>query len=283
MVYFEIDANKCIKCSTCIEVCPSIVLTLGDNSSQVSRPEYCISCGHCAAVCPQDAVIPIENKGNRAFSIQPIPRDLPGDQALFQKKRSIRKYKPDTLDQHTIKELIQYAEKAPSAHNFRNREYLVVLDKEKIDEMEKLVAKTYKSLIRRLNPLMIKIISLFSKALAHELKEMVPGFKLLVKKVSEGESPIFRHAPCVIFIIAPKGGSNSKDDCTAAQHYMMLYGQTRGIGSCIIGYAQYAHKPLERYLGIPGNKQIFAISVYGYPTYQYKKTVLRNEPPIIWK
>lgn len=87
----------------------------------------------------------------------------------------------------------------------------------------------------------------------------------------------------MIFIAAPKNYDQSRDDCVAAQNYMMLFAQSLGIGSCIIGYAQYAHKKLARYLKIPKDKQIFAVSIFGYPRLSYKKVVRYREPSITWK
>ncbi|MCP4156469.1 MAG: hypothetical protein GY757_52635 [bacterium] len=105
----------------------------------------------------------------------------------------------------------------------------------------------------------------------------------MVIKNAAGKSHIFRDAPCVVVIAAPKGYDQSRDDCVAAQNYMMLYGQTESIGSCIIGYAQYAHKKLAKYLGIPKDTQIYAVSIFGKPIYTYKKSLLHKAPIITWK
>ena len=118
--------------------------------------------------------------------------------------------------------------------------------------------------------------------MARESAEFVIDFKNLVRKTSEGKSHIFRGAPCVVFLVAPKNYDQSRDDCVAAQHYMMLYAQSLGIGSCIIGYAQYAHKKLERYLKIPKDKRIFAVTIFGYPQYRYRKTIQYHPPSITW-
>ncbi|MCP4146817.1 MAG: hypothetical protein GY757_03610 [bacterium] len=119
--------------------------------------------------------------------------------------------------------------------------------------------------------------------MAEEMVEFVIDFKQMVKKNSAGESHIFRDAPCVVVIAAPKGYDQSRDDYVAAQNYMMLYGQTENIGSCIIGYAQYAHKKLAKYLNIQKDTQIYAVTIFGKPVYKYKKSLIHKEPTIAWK
>jgi len=282
MIRFEIDENNCTGCKKCIAVCPEGVLELKEKKAKVIHPGLCVSCGHCAAICPAEAILPLAGRSNRSFITRPVQDHIPATEALLHKKRSIRKYKPQPIQGEEIHMLIEYGEKAPSGHNFRQREYLVVTDREKINEMERVVAKTYKILARLVRPFMIKIISLFSKTLGKELTELLPEFKLLVKSSAAGESPVFRGAPCVIITLAPSMGTNSEHDCLAAQHYMMLYGETRGLGSCIIGYAQYAHKALEKLLKVPKDKRIYTVSIFGYPQFSYPKSIYRNPPKTTW-
>ncbi|MCP4157667.1 MAG: 4Fe-4S dicluster domain-containing protein, partial [bacterium] len=49
MTYIEIKAEKCTKCKSCIEVCPTGILEMGSESVKETAVERCISCGHCAA------------------------------------------------------------------------------------------------------------------------------------------------------------------------------------------------------------------------------------------
>lgn len=256
---------------------------MGRDSAEMAHPERCVSCGHCAAICPVDAIASSKTNTRAPFTVAEIPPGLPPEQALFLQKRSTRIFKPGKPGNETIETLVQYAEKAPSSHNLRQREYIIVTDPDKIRQMEEIVVKVYRSLLRILKPAVIKFLGFFSKRLGQELEEFAIDFKHMVAKTSEGGSHIFRGAPCVVFIAAPKGYDQARDDCVAAQHYMMLYAQTLGISSCIIGYAQYAHKKLERYLNITGGKQIYAVTIFGYPGYSYRKTIRHQSPSITWK
>jgi ferredoxin len=278
----KIDSRRCTRCNSCIDVCPGDILEMGNESVLVAHPERCVSCGHCAAICPVEA-ISCEKENTRApFTIDDIPNDLPPDQALFLKKRSTRKFKSDIPDKEILKSMILYAEKAPSSHNFRRRQYIMVTDADKIREMEEIVVKVYRSLLSIMKPWVIKLIKLFSKQMGQELEELSHDFRLMVEKHTRGGQHAFRGAPCVCLIAAPGGYDQSRDDCVAAQHYMMLYAETRGISSCIIGFAQYAHKKLEKYLNITSGNRIYTVSIFGYARHKYTKTVNHRYPSVTW-
>lgn len=282
MHYIEIDTERCISCGICVETCPSDALEMEQESPPASLTELCISCGHCAAVCPEGAISSSDTNSRAPFGLSEISTTLPPEHLLFHRKRSCRKFTNKELDRDAIKTMIQYAEKAPSSHNFRQREYVVITNAEVIKQMEEIVVKVYRPLAKLLKPPLLKTIKLFSKPLAQQTEEFSNTFKNLVAKYDQGEFPVFRGAPCVILIMAPKNYDQSRDDCVAAQNYMMLFAQSLGIGSCICGYAQYAHKKLARYLKIPADKQIFAISFFGYPRVNYLKTIRYNDASINW-
>lgn len=280
--YIEIHQKRCIRCGKCETACPSDVLEMGEESALASYPALCISCGHCAATCPEGAITCNPQNSRAPFTIEDIPGDLPPEHLLFYQKRSVRNFKAEKLPNDVIKTMIQYAEKAPSSHNYRAREYMVVTDEEKIRQMEKIVIDVYRPLVKILNPAVINLTRLFSKTVADQSRDFAASFKNLLVQRAAGEFPVFRNAPCVIMIAAPKAYDQSRDDCVAAQNYMMLYAQTIGIGSCISGYGQYAHKKLARYFKLSKDKQICAISFFGYPKAGLPRAINFTEPAVLW-
>lgn len=288
-MYITIDEDRCTICGKCVRACPADVLEIWDETSKVMRPDLCTSCGHCAAICPEDAIECADAPANRRFSVQEpgrpyTPSEWRGElQSLLRNKRSMRKLKRDPLPSEVIRDLIYYGEKAPSAKNFRERRYYVITNRNEIDTLEEQVVHSFKRLIGVLNPITLGMVSLASKDAKEALVELKAGFINIQEQLAEGNKPVFRNAPCIICIAAPSKSSQGKDDCVAAQHYMMLYGEILGLGSCIIGYAQHSHKILEKHLGVPKDFSIYAVSIFGYPKLSYPKEIIRTVPEIVWK
>ncbi len=47
--------DSCVKCRTCVDVCPVDAFREGD-SMLVIDPEECIDCGVCISECPEEAI-----------------------------------------------------------------------------------------------------------------------------------------------------------------------------------------------------------------------------------
>ena len=282
MEYIVIDKKKCIRCLRCIDECPAFVLSPADSSAEVVNPELCISCGHCAAICPEGAVESSEQNTKHPFTVTVIPENLPADTLLFHRKRSVRAFRNERIDRRKIEKLVEYAEKAPSSHNLRNRRYIVITSDDDIARIRDKVVGTYRNLLVLLNPVALKLIHLLNKATYKELSELTLSFRNMIEKHRKGIDTIFRGSSCIVCIAAPHGSTHSKDDCIAAQQYMMLYGKTIDIDSFIVGFAQYTHKKLEKHLAVERGFSIFAVSAFGLARHRYENEVAYLEPQIKW-
>lgn len=281
----RIDDERCVRCGLCVKVCPAGVIVPGEEGDPpaAARPDACILCGHCVAVCPHDAIehnrmapetfVPAEGAGAGADEVE----------AVLASKRSVRHFEAAGPERGEIERLLRAAEMAPSAHNGRQRGYVVVSDKAKINELEQRVADYYARLVFWLNPVGRAVISVFAPRLGRGLREVVPHLRGLVRRAREGKSPVFRGAPCVICIHAPKADPLSRDDCIGAQHYIMLQAHAMGLGTCIIGYATVAHKAVERCLGLPRENRAFAVTVVGRRAVRYSKGIARGMPDAAWQ
>jgi len=52
----EVDAEKCVGCGECVEICPVEVYELKDEKSVVAKEEECLGCESCVEVCEQKAI-----------------------------------------------------------------------------------------------------------------------------------------------------------------------------------------------------------------------------------
>ncbi|MCC7491722.1 MAG: 4Fe-4S binding protein [Fimbriimonadaceae bacterium] len=50
-----IDADLCLSCGACADVCPEESITEGDGH-YVIDPEQCSDCGACESECPEEAI-----------------------------------------------------------------------------------------------------------------------------------------------------------------------------------------------------------------------------------
>lgn len=52
-----VDADKCVGCEECVDVCPVEVFEMKNGKSVVVNGEECLGCESCVEVCEADAVV----------------------------------------------------------------------------------------------------------------------------------------------------------------------------------------------------------------------------------
>ena len=275
MPKISINTGICTKCNLCVEVCPKKIFNLVNKSfPEIKNEETCIECGHCLAICPANAVeypsikkAEVIGKANKSLlNINPVLASI----------RSVRKFKDINIEENIINDLINTASLAPAASNARHVEFLIINNKTVMRDMEKLVIRHFKNLLKKMNPFVKAIIYLFSRDYYHYIKQTRPSIVSLVEQYENGKAPIFRDPPHVIIIYAPKVNPMSKDNCDGQMHYFRLAAHAKGLGSCVIGYAMNSHKALEKYLKIGKKNKIFGVLTFGYPKYNYSKMIFRK-------
>ena len=50
------EAEKCIGCEKCVEICPHEVFAINGEITQIINRSQCIECGACALNCPTKAI-----------------------------------------------------------------------------------------------------------------------------------------------------------------------------------------------------------------------------------
>jgi len=52
----EVDAEKCVGCGECVEICPVDVYELQNEKSVPVNAEECLGCESCIEVCEEGAI-----------------------------------------------------------------------------------------------------------------------------------------------------------------------------------------------------------------------------------
>jgi nitroreductase len=74
---------------------------------------------------------------------------------------------------------------------------------------------------------------------------------------------------------------SGRDHALGAQHYLMLYAETLGLGTCINGYAQSAPKVLAKHLNVPQAHTIYGALMLGYRKHTYRRRVHRKPASVV--
>jgi len=168
-------------------------------------------------------------------------------------RRSIKKFRPDPVERDKIEKVIEAGLWAPSGQNQQPCRFIVISDKELLDEVE---AELYRvcSVVKKLRP----VAALLRPELRGEKG------KRAVKSIRERA---FHGAPVLIMIGAMKDSSSTyhKDSAMAAQN-MMLAAHALGLGSCYMGWigALNQSAAMKKKLGIPPGFEITGGIVLGY-------------------
>jgi nitroreductase len=179
-------------------------------------------------------------------------------------RRSIREYKRESIDEKTIRRLIEAATRAPNAVNQQPWTFTVVRDQALLNQLSR-DAKAYM--------LTTMPADMAAGARSDHFRTMLadPAFQ------------IFYHAPVLILISGNAPGSWIAEDCALAAENLMLLAFSLGLGSCWIGFAQsYLNTPGGKHaLGIPDSWVPVAPIIVGSPRAQ-PGAVPRKEPEIRW-
>ncbi len=174
---------------------------------------------------------------------------------IFEKRKSIRKYKPDEIKKEDLLEIIEAGRLAPSAKNRQPWRFTVLTGEKKeavLNEMEKGIEKSKKSLF------------------------MPKKFKNGMAS-AENTLRIMREAPVVVLVFNILSGNpyppifagkrvseiHNTLSIGAAIENMILKAADMGIGSLWIGNTVYAHKEITSYLGT--KDQLISAITFGYP------------------
>ncbi|MFO8019700.1 MAG: nitroreductase family protein [Promethearchaeia archaeon] len=293
-----VDKEKCIKCLKCVKACPVNLFqkspTKVGKKRQVKFSDsvgICIMCGHCVAICPTDAVVYESEEPFEEFDGIKEPSKICSYDTfmrLTRSRRSIRQYKDKEVKEKDIEAVLTAMKYAPSSRNAQKWQYAVVQDQEVINHMRQATIKMLK-LLKKL----LKYGKYLKFLLPKRYKTMIEdptrehSLDRQLEELERGGDHIFYNAPVVIVIYSSVYGSEimAGNDAGIAFSHGMQAAQTRGLGTCWIGYAQEAINrtdDLKEELNIDEEMTITGVMVLGHPAAEYRKVPPREPLKIRW-
>ncbi|MDR1964703.1 MAG: nitroreductase family protein [Planctomycetaceae bacterium] len=257
-----IDRYLCVRCGQCIGACPARLFcrpTVNDYPATIENAdEYCISCHHCLAVCPVQAISVAETNGSMCldFAKESIPR-FEHIATLARMRRSIRHYSDKPLEKQVIEQLLDVVRWAPSAKNGLPVKWLVINNRNKVLELEKLVAQWVQS-----QP---------QTARMREAQE---------------QNGIFRGAPCVIAAYTDANAIWPAVDTAIAVETLDLCAAAMRLGTCWAGFfilASQNEPEINHWLGLSKTETVHGALMIGYVGDEaYRRIPYRPELELRW-
>ena len=284
----KVSAEACVRCGACVELCLAKVYEESDEGVKPVRPERCFGCGHCVAACPTDAI------DHERFPLDQCPLidsdalpSLGGQIAAFRARRSARVFKDEPVPCETIETLLDVGRWAPSASNQQPVDWLVIDDRDRIAELSKGVLDALGRLVvLARNPLLRPLLRLIGgKELARQARKAASDFEEARKRQRAGGDPILYHAPVLLVAHVPKSDRFGRDDAAYAAYNVMLAAQRLGLGTCQIGFLQFAlslSRRLRKSLHLPSGRKPEIALILGVPKYPFRRVVPRRETKTTW-
>jgi len=182
--------------------------------------------------------------------------------SVIRERRSVRNYTDREVPDEALRAIIAAGIQAPTALGLQPWQFVVVRDRELMQR-----ASDY------CKPILVEKIG----------EESRPGTEEFLAALRNLEFNIFYNAPVLVLVLGAREVVSSVLDCTLCAENMMLAAWALGIGSCWIGSAALIEQnpDLLAALKVPGDHQIVAPLIFGYPAPLSPKPV-RREPRITW-
>ena len=292
MVEITHNADLCRKCGLCAMTCPVAIIQQEEKGTiPTVDPDRkrCFRCGQCVAICPQGAV----SHGHfPEGTVHPVRSEhVPTyDQVreLIRSRRSKRLFKEKTVERDVIEKVLEVARFGPSGHNEQSTEFIVIQDKEIIQEIGALTAK---GLARMAMPFRYAIGRMIMRGMlgrrgAEYVAELSPELEGLASLYSSGTDLIIHEPPVMVLFCADSiGGTFAGTNANIALHNAALAAEALGLGCFYTGFVVFISErddSIARLIGLPETHKIYGALAMGYPRLKFKKWPERNPAKVTW-
>ncbi len=284
----SVNQELCTGCGTCVNICSDSGLTIKNNIAAMSDTAVfgCIGCGHCMSVCPAGAIAihGREISPDDMFDLPPKDSAAGYEQilSLYQRRRSIRKFKNRIVEPELIEKILTAAKTAPMGLPPSDVHVMVLNGK----EQNRAFAKDFSDLLESMKWFVSGwFLTLMRPFWGKTYDEMFKGFvrplfKVYPEKMRENINVVNYDAPLAMYFY----GSPYTDpaDPVIAATYAMIAAESLGLGTCMIGAVhpliqngKKARKFREKY-SIKHTSREGLIVIFGYPAVQFRKGIKRT-------
>jgi nitroreductase len=258
-----------------------------DGFPETVHEERCVSCGQCVAICTQGA---LHHDKFQKENIRPIHREnIPSNDHLIEllkSRRSIRAFIDKTVEKQVLETVIDGARFAPSTNNLQSTQFLIVQNREVLDQISELTIRYLQSTLKNLrNPLLRSLFCLIKKQQAESLLQKLPDFATVINAYAQGRNLILYNAPVLLFFHADTRIGYGDVNASLAVENATLLAYSLGLGSFYAGYVVAASQQQEhipRLLHLPKTHQIYGCLALGYPKLSFSSWVEKHPPNITW-
>ncbi|OEU60730.1 MAG: nitroreductase [Desulfuromonadales bacterium C00003094] len=266
MIEFVVDSKKCTRCGECVKDCPVGIIALEDSGPALiaDKAKLCLKCQHCLAVCPTAALSVL---GKNPADSQVLAGHLPTAEqveALIRGRRSVRRFAPEPIASDTINKLLRTAAHAPTGHNNLGVVFTVIEDPATMKQLREETLAGIREAVE-----------------GERLPKGMEFFAGIVKAWDRGTDVIFRDAPHLVIVSAPKSGPTPAADGYIALCTFELLASSLGLGTLWDGLATWALVDIAPQvgakLGIPETHELVYTMLFGQPAVKYHRTVQRDQ------
>jgi len=283
-----VDPATCTGCGKCVSVCSDLSLELADGRCRPSGHGIfeCLGCGQCMAVCPEGA-IEVHGRFISPGDLFPLPEkafsaSYDALMGLFQRRRSIRKYKNLPVERALVDRVLEAARTAPMGLPPSDVSVKVFDSKEKVRAFAEDFCRYLEKMKWLSSPWFLALMKPFWGKETDDLFRnfMRPLIDKYLTAMKNGENVVNYDAPVALYFY----GSPYSDpaDPIIAATYAMIAAESLGLGTCMLGAVhpfiqngKTAAKFRKKH-GIRCKSREGIFLIMGYPKAEFLKGIRRT-------
>jgi nitroreductase len=208
---------------------------------------------------------------------------------IILERRSVRKYKDKQVPEKLVRRILEAGRFAPSAGNSQPWKFIVVRDREMIEDMEKYVrlrCKVLKFMLNWQTSPLGKFAWLYSQMGARLMPNLMHPIPFgATALIADGKLKLFHGAPTVILILMDtRGAAKPPVDVGICGQNMILAAHSLGLGTCWVGFVEVFKfgTKWNKKLGVQWPYRLVEGIALGYPVAKPDGMIERELQEVDW-